>query len=492
MRLKIIAGNLVAVLLLGLVSYVIVGSQLKQDLATSALNQIANDQVLVDRSLRLNAAELVAQVGDRADTAEVRGVFAALDNSGRRNRAYEAAEHVSSWLGDPARGGRGAPDIVVVADETGKVLARNADRNRMYESQLASAVPAVRIAVATGKPQHDVWSKDDEGKLLEVAVAPVRDDRGAIVGVLAVGFDLSNGLAQSEGRRLGGRDVAFVTADKVYSASLGEGSAKQLRSYLAGEGKAHAEQALGGSTSPTWLTSLADHEFAGVFAPLPGAQSAKVAYAVLVDRDAHAQQVSDSTKIILVLTLVFALVVIGYGFMLGNSIVRPIEEIEEGVLAVINGNTDLRLDTANAELGGLAYRINQLLNVFTGVAESPDEDEQGRVSSPGGGGDWKGSEFNEGQAGAAGGSGAAEVIDDPGLAARLSAEPADAYYTRVYREYAQAKQEVGEAFSVPEARFTQRLQGNEQALTSKHGVKAVRFVVQKNGANVVLTPVLIR
>jgi len=296
-----------------------------------------------------------------------------------------------------------------------------------------------------------------------VAVAPVRDDRGAIVGVLTVGFDLSNGLAQSEGRRLGGRDVAFVTADKVYSASLGEGPVKQLRSFLGGEGKAHASQALGGTVTAPWITSLGEHQFAGVLAPLPGAANAKVAYAVLVDRDAQAARVGDATKIILVLTLVFALVVIGYGFMLGNSIVRPIEEIEEGVLAVINGNTDLRLDTGNAELGGLAYRINQLLNVFTGVAESPDEDAEGRVSSPGGA-DWKDSAFSEGQAVSGAAPNAQDPLDDAALAQRLAAEPADAYYARVYREYAAAK----------------------------HGVKAVRFIVQKNGTNVALTPVLIR
>jgi hypothetical protein len=490
MRLKIIAGNLVAVLLLGLVSYVIVGSDLKQDLSARALKQITNDQVLVDRSLRLNAADLVAQVADRADSGEVRGVFAALDGPGRRNRAYEAAEHVASWFGDPARGARGQPDIVVVADETGRVLSRNADRNRMFDTQLGAAVPAVRVAVSTGKPQHDIWSKDDEGKVLEVGVAPVRDDRGAIVGVIAVGFDLSNGLAQSEGKRLGAHDVAFVTADKVYSASLGEGASKQLRAYFSGEGKAHIAQALQGATSASWGTLLGDHAYAGIVAPVPGAKSAKIAYAVLVDRDAVGSKVTDATKLILVLTLVFSLVVIGYGFMLGNSIVHPIEEIEEGVLAAINGNTNLRLDTSNAELGGLAYRINQLLNVLTGVAENLDEDEQGRVSHPADG-DWKDSAFSEGQGGSTP-SGTLEPIDDKATADKLSAEPEAAYYARIFREYAAAKESLGEAFAVPEARFTQRLQGNEQAMAAKHAVRAVRFVVQKSGGTVVLQPVLLR
>jgi hypothetical protein len=199
----------------------------------------------------------------------------------------------------------------------------------------------------------------------------------------------------------------------------------------------------------------------------------------------------------LLLTLVFALVVLGYGFMVGNSIVKPIEQIEEGVLAAINGNTEVRLDTNNPELGGLAYRINQLLNVFTGVSESDDEDDQGRVSNVRQQ-DWKDSAFSDAQpmavaAGGGGGSpGGNEPIDDPSLAQRLLAEPEESYYRRVFQEYVAAKKALGETINIPEERFTQRLRGNEQALVKKHGVRNVRFVVQKNGAQVNLQPVLIR
>ena len=112
------------------------------------------------------------------------------------------------------------PDIVVITDDAGKVLARNADRNRMYGIRLDTALPAVRAAVKDGGAHHDVWKKDDEGKLLELAVSAIRGDGGNIVGTLVVGYDLSNGLARSEGQRLGGRDVAFLVDDKVYSSSL--------------------------------------------------------------------------------------------------------------------------------------------------------------------------------------------------------------------------------------------------------------------------------
>jgi hypothetical protein len=422
-------------------------------------------------------------------------VFAALDEEGRRTRAFEAAERSSTWFGDPARGSRGNPDIVVITDYAGKVLARNADRNRMYGTKLDAALPAVRSAIG-GEAQHDVWKKDDEGKLLELAVAPVRGDQGNIVGTLVVGYDLSNGLARAEGQRLGGRDVAFLVDDKVYSSSFSESVAKQLRGFLFGEAKSATQAAMGGSVSTAWQSKLDGEEYVGVLAPLPFASSAKVAYAVVADKSRASAVVGGATNIILVLTLVFALVVLGYGFMVGNSIVRPIEQIEEGVLAAINGNTDVRLDTNNPDLGGLAYRINQLLNVFTGVSEGEEEDDQGRVSNVRQQ-DWKDSAFSDAQpaaaaAAASGGGGGGEPIDDPALAQRLLAEPEDSYYRRVFQEYVAAKKALGENINIPEDRFTQRLRGNEQALVKKHGVRGVRFVVQKSGAQVNLQPVLIR
>ena len=107
-------------------------------------------------------------------------------------------------------------------------------------------------------------------------------------------------------------------------------------------------------------------------------RSHPIAFAVLGNRTAQLGVLS-VLNVILVLTGLGAVLVVLYGFVIGNAIMRPIEAIEEGVLAVINGRTDLRLETQSAELGGLAFRINQLLNVFTGTEEQT-EDEQGRVS----------------------------------------------------------------------------------------------------------------
>jgi len=497
MRLKIIAGNLVAVLLLGVIAFVVVRTSLKTRVSQEIESQISNDQLLLDRSWRLSALEFVNRVDERATIRQVRDVFNGLDENSKRTRGFEAMEATAAWFGDPARGSRGAPDIALVTDETGKVLARNVDRNRMFGIDLAQSLPTLRRVLAQGDSIHDVWLNADEGKVLQVAASPIRNDAGGVIGALVVAYDVSNGLAQSEGRVLG-RDVAFVTGGKVYSSSLPSSAADDLKAYLFGEAQAQTTAAMAEGATPTshWAHAFGGDEYVGVTAPLPMSPSLDIGYVVLADRT-KALEVSSSINIVLILTVIFSLLVLGYGFFIGTSLLRPIEEIEEGVLAVINGRTDLRLDVKSAELGGLAYRINQLLNVFTGVQEGESDDDDGRISHPPEPSAWGDAAFADGAAAGASASGAsaggADPLDDPAVAAQLAAEPEDQYYARIFKEYVGAKQALGENVgNIPQDKFTQRMQGNAQALAQKHGCKAVRFQVHTRGNQVILRPVLIR
>ena len=60
--------------------------------------------------------------------------------------------------------------LVVVTDDSGKVLARDADRNRMYVKPGRGSTRR-RATLEDGDARHDVWKKDDEGKLLDFSVA---------------------------------------------------------------------------------------------------------------------------------------------------------------------------------------------------------------------------------------------------------------------------------------------------------------------------------
>jgi len=506
MRIKIIAGNLIVVVLITLVSFGVVRDQLTTAIEAETDAGLANDRVLFDRSWRLSASEFVDQTADRARTREIRDVFKGLDIDRRRHRAHEAANRVAAWFTDPARGRAGSPDVVAVTDETGTVLARDTDPNRMFRQRLGRTLGTLRETLKDGKPRHDVWKKDDDRKVLQTALAPIRSEAGTIIGGLVVAYDLSNGLATSEAEVLG-REVVFVAGEEIYGSSLKRSVIDGLQDTLFGRMEEATKKALEseGVVTRPWRTELGDRTYQGFTASLPLSPSSDVAYVVLADRTAALAPV-EATNIILMMGALGALLVVIFGFVLGSAFTRPIEQMEEGVLAIINGRTDLRLDIESAELGGLAYRINQLVNVFTGTME---EDSEGRVSSPpqapaqlggGGGGVWGGDAFGDGGGGgaarprpAARAGGGGDVVDDPGVAQALAAEDEGAYYGRIYGEYVAAKQALGEDVSnIPQDRFVQRLKGNEAALAKKHGCRLVRFQVDTRGGQVVLKPVLIR
>jgi hypothetical protein len=497
MRLKIIAGNLAVVVLLGLAAYLFVSTQLRSQLLGRLENKLGSDRELFERSFRLSALEFLDLVTARASERQVRDVFAGLDLNSRRTRAYEAAEATAAWLADPARGRLGGPDIVVVVDETGKAIARNGARNVMFDQPLAPQIPALAQALNDGLPRHDVWTEQQEKKLLQTAVAPIRGETGSVLGALVVGYDLSNGVARREGQMLD-RDVAFLVEGKVYSSSLDGGAVRDLREFLFGPKLSTTNGVLGGQSrsSGPWLGTFAADEYTGITARLPMAPSQPVAFAVLGNRTEQLEMVA-VVNVILILMVLGAVLVVAYGFVIGNTIMRPIEEIEEGVLAVINGRTDTRLEVASPELGGLAFRINQLLNVFTGTAETT-EDEQGRVSMAPSAADWKDAAFSDAAAPAATAAKGAssnpdEPLEDPALAAKLGAEDEAAYSKRIYDEYVVAKQKLGENVSnIPQDRFLQRLSARGTALAQKHGCRLVRFHVETGNDQVVLRPVLIR
>ena len=494
MRLKIIAGNLAVVVLLGLSAFALVRTQLESDLLRRLDSRIAADRDLLDRSFRLAALEFVDLLAQRAGERQMRDVFAGLDLDSRRNRAFEAAESTAAWLADPARGNRGGPDIVVIVDETGKAIARNGARNVMFGVALAPQLPALAAALRDSTPRHDVWVEPQERKLLQTVVAPIRAASGALLGALIVGYDLSNGVAHRQAELIG-RDVAFLTEGKVYSASLEGPASRDLKSLAFGPNATVTRAVLAGQlrSSQLWRAALGGDDYSGILARFPMSPSQPVAFAVLGNRSEQLG-VASVVQVILILTVLGGVLVVLYGFMIGSAIMRPIEEIEEGVLQVINGRTDLRLETKSAELGGLAFRINQLMNVLTGTEEQT-EDEQGRVSLPpsGGGAAWKDAAFDDNAPNAKAAANPDEPIDDPELSARLGAEDEDQYSSRIYREYVAAKQSAGEnVANIPQDRFIQRLTGRATALAQKHGCRLVRFQVESQADQVLLRPVLIR
>ena len=486
MRLKLIAGNLVIVLLVGLGSYLVVRTQLQSELSKELEGRIGDDSELFARSWRADGARLSEGVANRANSNAVRNVFAAMGESKVRRRAFEAAQDVSKWFQDPARGRGGRPHIVALIDETGRVIARDTDPNRMFGEPMLNKVPVLRGVLKRGASRYGIWSLDD--KLLQVGVAAVRNEQGGVVGALLVGYDLSNGFAQQEARVLG-HELLFVRDDRIYSTSTSVDVRDALQDALFSQPLVNSTKAaLGGKPTLPWTASLAGDEYVGVTASLPMAKGVEAAYVVLANQAKHTA-LAGVANMILWLTLLGLLGVAIYGYIMANNVMEPIEQMEDDILAVINGRGDVRLEVDTPELGGLSYRVNQLINLYTGVAE---EDEEGRAVTSSGG--WASVSIS-GPGGSETASRASSAVpvqsDDPEVAA-LAAVPEDQYFAQLFQDYIAAKQAIGEDVSnIPEDRFIERIKGNASHLAKKHGAQMVRFKVETIGSQVNLKPVVI-
>lgn len=483
MRLKLIAGNLAIVLLVGLGSYLVVRTQLLAELSRELEEGIGDDSELFARSWRADGARLAEGVSNRAASRGVRNGFTASGEANRRRRAFRAAQDVSEWFQDPARGRGERPHIVALIDETGRAIARDTDPNRMFGKSLLGQVPVLRGVLKHGASRYGVWQQED--KLLQVGVAAVRNDQGGVVGALLVGYDLSNGFAKREAR-LVGHDLLFILADRIYSTSTSVDVRDALQEALYSPPLENGTNAaLQGKPTLPWTSTLGGDDYVGVTAALPMARGVEAGYVVLAHHGKHTALAGVATMI-LWLTLLGLLGVAIYGFIISNNIMQPIEQMEDDVLAVINGRSDVRLEIETPELGGLSYRVNQLINLLTGVAE---EDDEGRAVTSSGG--WEAVSISGPEPGARPSSAGPIESDDPEAAA-LAATPEGDYYAQLYRDYIAAKQSVGEdVSSIPEERFIERIRGNAEHLVRKHGAHMVRFQVETIAGQVNLKPVVI-
>ena len=383
MRLKIVAGNVIVLLVVGLGSYFYLKGELEGSYGGMFQQDVTTDAEMFARSWRLSSLEFVDQVSEQAETRQVRGAMRGSSENTRRRAAHDRANSIAAWFQDPARGRVGRPDIVALIDETGRVLARDQDPNRMSGTSLMSEIPTLRT-VLEGRALHDGWFRDSENKLYQIAMAPIRNDEGGVLGALLVGYDISNGVAERESEGLG-REVAFLREGQVYSSSLEQTQVSALQGGIGANGSLFEVQ-LGGDS------------YMGVAAALPATPSQDAGYVVLGNRSEVFAPISALNVLLILMGLGILLVGI-YGFLIGTSLLRPIEEMEEGILNIINGKTDTRIDIEGGELGGLAYRVNQLINMLMGVEET-DADGHSTTS-----GDWQG----------AAGMGAAAPAYEPAL-----------------------------------------------------------------------------
>jgi nitrate/nitrite-specific signal transduction histidine kinase len=118
---------------------------------------------------------------------------------------------------------------------------------------------------------------------------------------------------------------------------------------------------------------IEDKTYFAAVLPMPSAESKDRVVTLVLGSPEKAASSLGVLNVILVMTVLVLFAVFITGMLLTNHFLRPIMAIEEGLLKIINGAYDYRFDVESDEVGGLSYRINQLVGVLTGEEEENEE-----------------------------------------------------------------------------------------------------------------------
>jgi len=404
MRTKIILPNLLAVFFVGILTYFYLGTSLQKKAAERLGQQLQITSQLSDRSEALRGFDLLFDVRKQAMTKAITQAFAPVEIEpieGEEQKQTEkrirqvwfqnAIKAVESYSEIWQQKGK-KPEIVFVTDRNGVVVARNTTPNACPAGRNVSGAMSVVKRALDGEATYAIWSIDDSpfskknGKaaelcslvntgMLEMAAAPVwlGDD---VAGALVIGFEISNGAAVQKSKLIG-MDFAVYKAGNIYSSSFATDTARQsLSEQLIQKDVATKISKVinDGKRSDVFQISIENKPYLAQISPVISAdKKGNIANVFMASID-DAAYFHKNLSLILVFMGVAVLMVIIIGFFLGSHFINPVMQIEEGLLRIINGEYEYRFDVNSREVGGLSYRINQLVSVLTGEEEESDED----------------------------------------------------------------------------------------------------------------------
>ncbi len=475
MRNKIIAVNAVIVLIVGVLSWVLVRSALSSaaDNPAQLTEEAKHDVQGASARLQFDALRTERWLAAKATEPATTDALSKATPAARGDAAMSVCDNIASVskgvLDVP-------PSIVVIVDAAGRSVARNGS-TLMRGDDLGSVYPALKEAIATGRSGSDLWVNKARNDQYLVSYAPVRDSGGTVLGAVVAGTTLNDELSRvsdaTTGRALmivvpAGGDLQVVSHSTVSNSGLESainGGAKDMIKNVLSSGHASATAAGDQFVAASGLEGLG------------GSKRSEAVVVAALPASLIADASSLANPILLAMVLGLVAVVAG-GWLLGNYITRPIQTLEEGLLQILNGQSDKRFELDHPDLGGLAFRIDQLLNQLMGVEEDTT-DEEGRVSVAPTAKNFSEAMSVDDRAVSSGGV-------DPNVVRHLAAEPPAQYYARIYREYVAAKKALGEATDhITEQAFATRIQGMEKDKAAELG-KPVRYQVQVSGKEVKL------
>jgi hypothetical protein len=482
MRWKIIVANAGIVLILGLVTYFLMATSLTEVVENEARARttVAQSVRAANARLALDALQLERWLDQRVRVDSVQDVFAGGTEQARQESATVQANKIRDDAAqNPLFAGQ-LPSLVLFIDAHGAALGRNGSA-LMRGDRISDIYPSIKQVIAEGKTLSDVWINPTRQEQMLVSLTAVRGEGGASAGAVAVGVPLNDERLQRISELTSGQSLRFGLLNEqgidlvarggrvpdVVDSQLGSGAGAQLA-----HGAFRSRNVLVGEVPDgSWVYGVG---------PLDGYATDKMVL-IAATPTSLVPSLASLLNPVIGATLFGLLLVIIVGSLIGNYLSRPISELEDGLLAIINGNQTIRFQIEHPELGGLVFRINSLLNALMGVPED-DTDDQGRPSAAPNAGHFQ-------EALSVDESTIASQQARPDVVRALASEPAAAYYRRVFDEYISAKRQLGDPVDgIRLDGFMARLQQSEQEMSAKYG-RPVRHQLELRDGGIVLVAI---
>lgn len=463
-------------------SFVLVTSSLEQKNQRDGLSRVVRARQMLHQTIQL---DVVSTLSKAERLAADEGFLRALRSDGpeRSNQSKLAFERFAA---NKENSGRPA-DIIALLDESGNVIAMSDVVTvvaRLWKNDKGEARwPAIALALQQRIIVSDVWDYQDKG-MMRVGVASVVDPEAPNskpIGAVVVAYSQTAKEAQRQAGMFGAH-VAYYNSARVFATSFLRSSDEDTskRAEIAERLKAGSF----GAGSPgrilvdgvPYLVATAKIDSAAS-RPLPPEFAKQTFEAAVMVPLIDSSGIGDIKKYIVFVGLgSLAISLLGL-YLTHRRLISQVDQVELGVIDIINGNVDRTFRPVGLELDGLANGLNVMLARLLGRPE-PGEEEldddgnpivQGRV------------EFEDAEAGR-------PVGTDPDLAA-LAQESEPDYYKRLFTEYLAGRRSIGQPDEVSFENFIAKLKVNEGKLRAQYQCKAVRFRVVANGGKVTLKPV---
>jgi hypothetical protein len=377
MRWKIIIVNSAIWIVLGVLAAVLMTVRLEDVLANRAQRKSEAERALrsANMQLELEGLRLERWLAARAVEEDVVGVFASGTPRGRGESASREAKRLRDAAAQSEAAFGVSIPIVLFLDAHGVVVGRN-DSSQMRGEDLAREYPSIVEALASGQTSSHVWLSSQRSEQLLVSCAPVRGERGEVLGALVAGTPLNDERLGSISQATSGRALAVAVARDA-------GGLEPIAATDSGAGRpafADASQLglLGQAREASGRAFFEDELTVYAAEPLSGYAAGGVVLLAATSQSL-VPSVPGLLWPLLGVVLLGILLCAGGATFLGNYLAEPIAQLEEGLLSIINGRRNLRFDIEHPDLGGLVFRINSLLDALMGF---PETDADGRTSQP--------------------------------------------------------------------------------------------------------------